>query len=150
MQSVQISTVNGERSLPDPTLSGSAPPMKGAFHTIRSYILWQHERGTLHYDIMVTLILIFIFFSPRVINFNDKPGIANGHPTGVVVSSDGAGGLVYEIGASAIPAGDESGLRDRLRQVISPISGEVSIVKYETVSDSKGRVQEYRVWAKRK
>ena len=129
--------------------------MKGAFRTIRSYILWQHERGTLHYDIMVTLILIFVFFSPRVINFNDKPGIdkpgtVNGHPTGVVVSSDGAGGLVYEIAASAIAPGDDAALRERLQQAIAPISGEVSIVKYEPVSDRKGDVQEYRVWAKRK
>ena len=65
MQSVEISTA----STTAPSL-----PIKGVWATIRSYILWQHERGTLHYDIMVTLILIFIFFSPRVINFNDKPG----------------------------------------------------------------------------
>ena len=63
--------------------TGAPPlPMKGAWHTIRSYILWQHERGTLHYDIMVTLILIFVFFSPRLINFNDKPGPPNQHRTG--------------------------------------------------------------------
>ena len=37
--------------------------MNGFWGTIRSYILWQHERGTLHYDIMVTLILIFVFLS---------------------------------------------------------------------------------------
>jgi len=125
-------------------------PMNGPWRTIRSYILWQHERGTLHYDIMVTLILIFIFFSPRVINFNDKPGPLNQHPTGVVVSSDGAGSLVYRIEASAIAGGDESAIRGELLHIIEPISGEVSIVKYEPVSDGKGRVEEYRVWVKRK
>jgi len=30
--------------------------MNAFWRTIRSYILWQHERGTLHYDVMVTLI----------------------------------------------------------------------------------------------
>ena len=35
--------------------------MNAIWRTIRGYILWQYERGTLHYDIMVTLILIFIF-----------------------------------------------------------------------------------------
>ena len=71
------------------TSTGAPPlPMNRAWRTIRSYVLWQHERGTLHYDIMVTLILIFIFFSPRVINFNDKPGVMNQHPTGVVVTSE--------------------------------------------------------------
>ncbi len=47
--------------------------MNAIWRTIRGYILWQYERGTLHYDIMVTLIIVFVLFSPRVINFNDKP-----------------------------------------------------------------------------
>ena len=133
------------------TASTTAPslPIKGAWATIRSYILWQHERGTLHYDIMVTLILIFVFFSPRVVNFNDKPGSLNRHPTGVVVSSDGAGGLVYQIAARTVTAADEPALRAQLLHVIEPISGDVSIVKYEPVSDN-GQVKEYRVWVKRK
>jgi len=47
--------------------------LNAVWRTIRSYILWQHERGTLHYDVMVTLILIFIFARPYWINYNDKP-----------------------------------------------------------------------------
>jgi len=141
LQSVDISkTAAGAPSL----------PMNRAWRTIRSYVLWQHERGTLHYDIMVTLILIFIFFSPRVINFKDKPLPFNQHLTGVLVTSDGAGGLVYQIDGSAVSPGDETDLRAELLHVIQPISGEVSIVKYEPVSDREGRVQGYRVWVKRK
>jgi len=124
--------------------------MSGPWSTIRSYILWQHERGTLHYDIMVTLILIFVFLSPRVINFNDKPAPLNQHPTGVVVSSDGAGGLVYLIDAAMIAPGEVAVVRSQLQQVIEPISGQVTIVKYEPVSSHKGQVLEYRVWVKRK
>lgn len=133
------------------TTATNAPslPMRGAWCTIRSYILWQHERGTLHYDIMVTLILIFVFFSPRVINFNDKPTALNPHPTGVVVTSDSAGGLLYQIDASSISAGDDAAIRGQLQRIIAPISGPVSIVKYEGVYDRKGHVQEYRVWVKR-
>jgi hypothetical protein len=124
--------------------------MNGAWRTIRSYILWQHERGTLHYDIMVTLILIFIFFSPRVINFNDKPRLMNPHPTGIVVTSDGGGGLVYQIDGSSVTPGDENTVRSELLRVIQPISGDVSILRYEPISDRKGNVQGYRVWVKRK
>lgn len=119
----------------------------GVFSTIRSYVLWQHERGTLHYDIMVTLILIFIFFSPRVINFNDKPAAIEPHRTGVIVSSDPAGGLVYEIEASKINTTNDMAIRNQLLGIIEPISGTVSIVKYEKISD--GDTQEYRVWVKR-
>jgi hypothetical protein len=140
LQSVDISTT-----------STGAPPlaMNGVLRTIRSYILWQHERGTLHYDIMVTLILIFIFFSPRVINFNDKPAPPGPHPTGVVVTSDAAGGLVYQIAASGVSAGDDAAVREQLLRIIQPISGDVTIVKVEPVPD-KNHLREYRVWAKRK
>ena len=123
--------------------------MNGAWRTIRSYVLWQHERGTLHYDIMVTLILIFIFFSPRVINFNDKPAPPGPHPTGVVVTSEAAGGLVYQIPASGVSASDDEALRKQLLRIIEPISGAVTIVKIEPVPD-KEHVREYRVWATRK
>ena len=141
MQSVDISTTAADA----PSL-----PMKGAWQTIRSYILWQHERGTLHYDIMVTLILIFVFLSPRVINFNDKPRPLNPHPTGVLVTTDGTGGLVYQIDGTAMSPGDETALRAEFLRVIQPISGDVSIVRYEPVSDGKGNVQGYRVWVKRR
>jgi len=123
--------------------------MNAFWRTIRSYILWQHERGTLHYDIMVTLILIFIFFSPRVIDFNDKPIYRNPHPTEVLVTSDTEGRLIYQVSASAIKAGDDGVVRDQLLHIIEPISGAVSIVSYEAVSDSKGKVQSYKVLAKR-
>ncbi len=123
--------------------------MNAIWRTIRSYILWQHERGTLHYDIMVTLILIFIFFSPRVINFNDKPIARNPHPTEVVVTSDTEGRLIYQVAASAVSAGDEQSVRDQLLHIIEPISGAVSIVSYESVSDRKGKLQAYRVIARR-
>ncbi|MFZ0317636.1 MAG: hypothetical protein WAL56_00810 [Candidatus Sulfotelmatobacter sp.] len=141
LHSVDIST----------TRAGATPlPMNGVWRTIRSYILWQHERGTLHYDIMVTLILIFIFATPYWINYNDKPAPQNTHQTDVVVTPDAQGGLVYEISGSAITAGDDSAVREQFMHVIEPISGAVTIMRYEAVADWGGKVQTYRVWVKRK
>jgi hypothetical protein len=140
LQSVDISTsATGAPSL----------PMNAVWRTIRSYVLWQHERGTLHYDIMVTLILVFVFFSPRVFNFNDKPALRNPHLSDVMVTPDAQGGLLYQISASAITPGDQTSVRDQLLHIIKPISGEVSIVSYDTVADGKGRVQTYKVLVKR-
>ena len=123
--------------------------MNAIWQTIRGYILWQYERGTLHYDIMVTLIILFVLFSPRVINFNDKPIARNPHPTEVVVTADAEGHLFYQVAASAIAAGDDQSVREQLLHIIEPISGAVSIVSYETVPDGKGHVQSYKVLAKR-
>jgi hypothetical protein len=131
--------------------SGAPLPMNAIWRTIRGYILWQYERGTLHYDIMVTLIIIFVLFSPRVINFNDKPIARNPHPTDVVVTADAEGHLIYQIAASAISPGDDASMRDQLLRIIEPISGAVSIVSYEPVPDGKGKgkVQSYKVLAQR-
>jgi len=123
--------------------------MNAIWRTIRGYILWQYERGTLHYDIMVTLILIFIFLSPYWISFNDKPTARIPHPTDVVVTPDGQGHLLYEIAATAVSPGDDRAMRDQLLHIIEPISGEVSIVRYEAVNDARGRVQSYKVVAQR-
>jgi hypothetical protein len=128
---------------------GAPLPMNAIWRTIRGYILWQYERGTLHYDIMVTLILIFIFVSPRVINFNDKPIARKAHPTEVVVTADAEGNLLYQVEATAISASDGQSVHDQLLRIIEPISGAVSIVSYEVVSDKNGKVQSYKVLAKR-
>ena len=139
MQRVEISTIGPSASL----------PMNAVWRTIRGYILWQYERGTLHYDIMVTLILIFIIFSPRVIDFNDKPIGRNPHPTEVVVTTDAQGVLVYQVEASAVKPGDDRSVREQLLRIIEPISGAVSILKVEAVNDRKGHVQSYKVQVKR-
>ena len=123
--------------------------MNAIWRTIRGYILWQYERGTLHYDIMVTLILLFVFLSPRLINFNDKPIPRNSHPTDVVVSTDGEGRLLYQVSASAISPGNDQSMREQLLRIIEPISGAVAIVSYEAVPDDKGKVQSYKVIVKR-
>src|SRR5512141_1232231 len=99
--------------------------MLGIWRTIRSYILWSHERGTIQYDVMVTLILLFVFLSPHWINFNDKPIERNPHPTGVVVVPDGSG-FIYQIEASAVKATGDDAVRAELLRVIEPIAGEVS------------------------
>ena len=124
-------------------------PMSGIWRTIRDYIFWSYERGTIQYDVMVTLILLFVFLSPKLINFKDKPVEHNPHRTGVAVVPDGQGGLIYQIEAAAVAGKDDSGIRGELLQIIEPISGEVSITKIEPVRDGSGRVISYKIWVSR-
>ena len=114
------------------TIDAGAPsvPMTSIWRTIRDYILWSYERGTVQYDIMVTLILLFIFLTPHWINFKDKPIERNPHPTGVVVIPDSAGGFIYQIEGTAVSGKDEATVRAQLQRIIEPISGGVTIVRY--------------------
>jgi hypothetical protein len=123
--------------------------MKNFFRTIRDYILWSHERGSVEYDVMVTLILLFVFFSPRFINYSDKPVERNPHPTGVVVAPGAGGEFIYQIEGSAVPGKDEAEIQAELLRVIEPISGAVSISRYEAVRDKNGQVTRYNVWVQR-
>jgi len=124
-------------------------PMNSIWRTIRGYILWSYERGSLHYDVMVTLILLFVFLSPYWINFKDKPIERVPHQTGVVIQPDGGGGFIYQIEASALSASDEAGMRRQMLAIIEPITGAAAISKYEPVKDKSGRVQSYKVWVQK-
>jgi hypothetical protein len=122
-------------------------PMMGIWRTIRDYILWSYERGTIQYDVMVTLILIFVFLSPYWIDFKDKPVQLNPHRMEVLVVPDAQGGLIFKIDGSAIQAKQDDQVRAELLRVITPISGAVDINKVEAERDKSGRVLSYKVWA---
>jgi hypothetical protein len=123
--------------------------MSAIWRTIRGYILWSYERGSLHYDVMVTLILLFVFVSPHYINFKDKPVERNPHPTPVMLIPDEQGGFVYQIPASAVNAAPGADVRQQLERIIEPISGAVAITKYEAIKNASGHVQSYKVWVEK-
>ena len=122
--------------------------MRSAWDTIKSYVLWTHTRGSFHYDVMVTIILLFIFLTPHTW-FRDKPAEHRPHQTEVVVQPDGNNGFIYEVDASAVDGNTDDAIREDLLRVIEPIAGEVDIASYEPVRDSKGRVSMYRVRVER-
>ena len=132
-----------------PALESAVSPMGAIWRTIRGYILWSYERGSLHYDIMVTLILLFVFISPRFINFKDKPVERNPHLTGVVVIPGEKGEFIYQIQASEVNAANGGDVRRQLERIIEPISGAVSITRYEAVKDASGHTQSYKVWVEK-
>jgi hypothetical protein len=130
-------------------LESAVSPMGAIWRTIRGYILWSYERGSLHYDIMVTLILLFVFISPHFVNFKDKPVERNPHLTGVVVIPGEKGEFIYQIQASEVNATDGGDVRRQLERIIEPISGAVSITRYETIKDASGHAQSYKVWVEK-
>lgn len=123
--------------------------MASPWKTVKSYVLWTHARGSLHYDIMVSLILLFIFLSPQAINYKDKPPEFNPHQMGVLVNPDGNGGFIYQVDARAVAGRGKAELDDALLGVIEPISGQVRILDYQALTDTSGRVIAYRVRVER-
>jgi hypothetical protein len=126
---------------------------------LRSYLFWTYERGSVHYDVMVSLILFFLFLSPRFIDYGDKPvATVPLRDTEVLVKGAGTNGLknqfIYEIRATASngypnPGQSEDDRRAAILRVVEPISGEVTLDHYEPILDSKGKVVAYDAWVLR-
>lgn len=116
------------------------------------YVWWTHERGSLHYDVMVTLILLFIFLAPLKIDFKDKPAAHDPHLNQITAYSDPHGGIVYEVPASLLAAqpaaADTQQFEAALTEALRPVAGDVKLVRYEA-QPAHGKVRSYRVWVRR-
>jgi len=120
--------------------------MSRIWRTIKGYLFWTYTRGSFHYDVMVTLILAFIFIAPRFIDFKDKPATHQPHATDIIASADGT---TYQVDASAVDAQDESIVRVNFQRVLRPIAGPVTVERVEPVRDASGHVVAYRAWVRR-
>jgi hypothetical protein len=125
------------------------------FKLIRSYIFWAYERGSFHYDVMVTAILVFMFVSPHFIDFKDKPVETVAlHASEVLVKEAGVSGsssrFMYQIRADEMSgAKTDTERRAAILRVVEPISGEVSLQRYEAVHDAQGKIIAYNAWVLR-
>ena len=122
--------------------------MNRIWQTIRSYIWWTHDRGSFHYDVMVTLILVFIFVAPRFIDFKDQPAGNLPHRL-QSVTMDGRQETVYEVEASQVDAQDEDMVRVNFQRALRPIAGSVLIDHVEAVRDDSGHIVAYRAWVRK-
>jgi hypothetical protein len=123
--------------------------MNKVWETIKSYIWWTHPRASFHYDVMVTLILVFIFASPHFLNYKDKPAERLPRPKSVLVMPDGDSGLIFRVDARDVKGATNEQKQADLQRVIEPISGYVKIKKWTPEQDTKGELVAYKVWVQR-
>ena len=119
---------------------------------LKSYFYWTYPRGNVHYDIMVTLILLFIFITPRLWDYGDKPSRAAGPPHPIQVIGDGTHGLIVSLEQSDVKIPEDasdSQVKKALREAIEPVTGDaVSVTRWETGKDAQGNLV-WRIWAQR-
>lgn len=116
---------------------------------LRSYIFWSYERGSFHYDVMVTLILLFLFISPHLIDFHDRPiPEVPKRASEVLVRNAGPEGaghrFVYEIRADDLPGSHSAAeLQAQISQTVHTIAGDAHIEEIKPVADPRGRIVAY-------
>jgi hypothetical protein len=126
---------------------------------LSSYFWWTYERGSVHFDVMVTLILLFLFVSPHYIDYGARP-VANVplRDSEVLVKEAGTSGqrnkFIYEIRAGSGNGSPNASQSETERvaaimRTVEPISGEVTLDHYEPVLDGKGKIVAYDAWVLR-
>lgn len=118
-------------------------------NVLKRYIFWTYPRGSFHYDVMVTLILAFLFLSPHFIDFKDKPVPAVPlHSSQVLVKSVGGtpedAQFTYEVRVEDLDGvTTDQAIRAGLLRIIQPIAGNVTLERYTPLYDAKGAIVAY-------
>jgi hypothetical protein len=115
--------------------------------TLGAYLWWAEERGSFRYDVMVTLILLFIFVTPHLWNYRDRPAPRGMSSSEVLVKTESPDHFLYQINALQIDPSQD--IETELLHNVEAISGDVVLDKYEAAKDSSGKIVAYRVWAHR-
>jgi hypothetical protein len=122
----------------------------GIGQVLKSYFYWTYTRGSFQYDVMVTLILLFIFVTPRLWNFGERPSTLPGPQHPILVSGNGGHGVIITVQASDValaPGATNAQVKRALRAAIEPVTGDdVFVERWQTVTDAQGNLA-WKVWA---
>ncbi len=123
---------------------------RGSKAIVKSYFYWTYSRGSFHYDVMVTLILLFIFVAPHLWNFGDRPSTEPGPSHPIIVSGDVGHGVVITVDAADVDTyfgATDAQVKRALRHAIEPVTGDdVVVERWITVTTPDGRFA-WKVWA---
>lgn len=114
-----------------------------AWTRLRPLLLWQYRRGSWQYDVIVALILAFIFLSPRFL-FNDRPSVDVVHE----VDAPAEGSRLFWIEPGALKGASAESAIPRLEELLRERSGEaLTVVRTEAARDDAGNLRAYLVYA---
>ena len=113
---------------------------------VRPGIFWSYQRGSWQYDIMVGLILVFTFLTPRSW-FRDQPRMPGAQQI-VMLRSDHEL-AVFWVDGDLIGSKPAAAIHEHVRSLIERRTGKkVALIKAEPVEDSEGSLKGYLVDAR--
>ncbi len=119
-----------------------------AGRVLKSYLWWTHERGSVHYDVMVTLILAFIFLTPRWVHYGDQPK-PDWPSNEIRAAVNPDGGMIYEVPVELVHTSGATPTNQDLVNAIAPVSGSITVDRWQPVREIGGSVVAWRVWGHR-
>jgi len=114
---------------------------------LKRFILWDYPRASWQYDVMVGIILAFIFFTPRDW-FRDQPRIPRASNIAPIPAEKGSS--VFFVNTELLAGVPENQRAARLTQVLRVQAGDarLQVSRVEPVLDSEGGLQGYMAFAR--
>ena len=111
---------------------------------MRRWIFWEFARASWQYDIVVALLLAFIFFTPREW-FRDQPRASS---VVMVPASDGA--FVFYIDPHELAqVTEERRISEATQMIAQKYKDKWAVVRLETLYDAENEVKGFLAYAKR-
>jgi hypothetical protein len=109
---------------------------------LKRFILWDFPRATWQYDVMVGIILAFIFLTPRDF-FRDQPRIPNASSIAMLPSENGS--LVFFVERELLDKIPERQQVEGLTQVLRTRTSNrhLAVTRVEPIRNSEGELQGY-------
>ncbi len=116
----------------------------GFLTSLKRWILWDYPRGSLQYDVMVALILAFIFLTPREV-FRDQP-----QPKQVVMVQGEGAGAVFWLEPELLEGVPEEQVRTRVEELIrqKARTGRFTVTRVEPIFDAEKEVKGFMAFAR--
>jgi hypothetical protein len=117
--------------------------MPGGFATgLKRFILWDYRRASWQYDLMVGLILAFVFLTPRVW-FRDQPRLSS-----VVMLPPSHGAQVFWVEPEMLdPVPEAQRLQSAAQLIKSRFGKTVTLIRLEPIFDSEQETRGYMAYA---
>jgi hypothetical protein len=114
---------------------------------LKRFILWDYKRGSWQYDVMVGIILAFVFLTPRDW-FHDQPRIPTASSIAMLPSEKGSS--AFWVNSELLAGVSETQRSAQLTQILQARTSNRHLVvtRVEPVLDSEGELQGYMAFAR--
>lgn len=114
---------------------------------LKRFILWDYPRASWQYDVMVGIILAFIFLTPRDW-FHDQPRIPFASSIAMLPSENGSS--VFFVDSVFLAGIPENQRVAKLTQVLQTrmSNHRLAVTRVEPILDSEGELQGYMAFAR--
>ncbi len=118
--------------------------VRKVWNGVRRFVLWDYPRASWQYDVMVALILAFVFLTPRDW-FRDQP-----RPATIVALEGHQGSDVYWIAPELLASVPEAELPAKTRALLQERLGRrVELIRVDAIRDAEDEVSGYMALVRR-